>query len=268
MAERSRTGGEKKQKQLFGLLEERTMAPLPSDNDGGGAPRPLSPTDRALTLPEILSHIFLCALQDRDTTAAQTAWDPTARRRGLAALAVCCRVSKLWHAEAAPRLWSRPCSARLSLDEVLARAEPGGRRGYHAGLVEEGALACGWGEGLAGAEAVLGGVQFPRLRRATVYLSTGWTRIPKLVGASVTRLDLVPTVWREEEDPDDLSDPVDESYVLDQGPVLEQIPVSVLHLGISRRARSEGAVLMQIIDLGNIPQSEGCGIPGPMPGVC
>lgn len=236
-------GGKTKQKKLFGLLEERTMGPLPSDNDGS-TPRPPSPTDRALMLPEILSHIFLCALPDHNddtTTTAQTAWDPTARRRGLAALAVCCRVSKLWHAEAAPRLWSRPCSARLNLDEVLARAGPGVRRGFHAGLVEEGALACGWGEELAGAEGVLGGVQFPRLRRVTVYLSTGWTRIPRLAGASVTRLDLVPTVWREEENPDDLSDPVDESYVLDQGPVLEQIPVSVPYLDYQpkRQAKQE-----------------------------
>lgn len=204
------------------------MDPAPRDNDGGARRPPPTPTDRALILPEILSHIFLCALPDRDDTA----WDPTARRRGLAALAVCCRVNKLWHAGAAPRLWSRPCSARLNLDEVLMRVAPGGgRRGYHAALVEEASLECGWGEGLTEAEAVLEGLEFPRLRRVTVYLGAGWTRIPRLAGVSVTRLDLVPTAWREEDDPDDLSDPVDESYVLDQGPVLEQIPVSISYLG-------------------------------------
>lgn len=77
---------------------------------------------RALKLPEILSHIFLCIVPNRDSITNQIAWDPTEHQRGLAALARCFMVSKLWHAEALPHLWPRPYST--SLDELLAHAGP------------------------------------------------------------------------------------------------------------------------------------------------
>ncbi|KAG6355375.1 hypothetical protein INS49_003337 [Diaporthe citri] len=51
--------------------------------------------------------------------------------------------------EASPHLWSRPCSTRLDLSEVLARAAPGPRRRYHARLVGEGVVVCRWGPGPA-----------------------------------------------------------------------------------------------------------------------
>lgn len=194
----------------------------PATRDSDRKSQPLTPTERALILPEIFSHVFLCTLPDRDTIQ----WDPTAQQRGLAALARCCRVSKLWHAEAAPRLWASPCSIRLNLDGALAHVAAGPRRAYHAGLVEEARLRCTWGEERARADAVLEGLDFPRLRRVTIYLSDSWVHIPSLRGEFVTRLDLVPTAWREESDADYPSDREDEADRLDQGDVLDQIPVS------------------------------------------
>lgn len=76
------------------LLSKQSWILPPRDNNNDTPGPPPAPTDRALKLPEILSHIFLCALPNRNTIIAQTARDPTAYRRGLAALARCCRVSE------------------------------------------------------------------------------------------------------------------------------------------------------------------------------
>lgn len=230
---------------------------------GDDTPQPPTPTERALTLPEILSHIFLCTLTDLGIIAKQTAWDLVAHRRSLAALARCCRVSKLWYAEALPHLWSRPCSTRLDsqLWEVLAHVAPGPRRQYHADLVEENVTTCRWGQDRLGAEAVLRGLKFPRLRRVAVLLGS-LVPIPEFDGGSVTRLDLLPTARRDQYDPDN---PDDQSYLLDQRLVLNQIPVSVL---VNQRAVLVGALLlMRSLYTGIVPQPRGCGIPRPMFGI-
>lgn len=187
----------------------------------------MSARQRTLATPEIVSLVLSWIYQDdqfHQTVYKESSLpdeDPDESYYGhLGVLLRCAQVNKLWHLEAVTFLWREPCiytdhwlHTRFSAFTDFERKQ------YHANLVEETTLITLSRSEAARGDAVLEGVEFPRLKEVRIYLDGNGEHITKIRGSHVKVLDLDPSF---DYYPDTYRVSREEMDV-----ILDQLPVSI-----------------------------------------
>jgi hypothetical protein len=181
---------------------------------------PASATQKALSLPEILSGIFHWIYADEGRLEEipdrphHYTFVTTRRNR----LHSCALTSRLWFAEAIALLWKVPSRPDLEYLECDIEARLGplhpSRREFYAKFIEEGTIETRRGDDVPPESD---SVVLPSLRTLRLKISLSNSVVPAIVAPQVKQLDIDPWVELYPEDW------VGENVM---GKVLEQIPVS------------------------------------------